>query len=276
MSGKYTPINPVALSSATSSPQDLIEGSPVISGLKGSNQDLIAEASRLWISPDDIVLDMTWGVGAFWGTPPTHTEDGILIQPQIRHDRAIDGVDCRALPEASETIDVVVFDPPYRPNHGGQSAGLYDNYRLGESGLDSMNDVIDLYNSGIQEAFRVLKPGGRIFVKTQDMTYTSRLHLVTLDVLRSMLDAGFEFSDQFVLVNTSRRPHNSTATTGAGNERLTVQRKARRAHSVLWIGTKPDYPTSLTNSLDKLVDKFGVSAVDRALDRKLKLSQLGA
>lgn len=237
--GKYVPKDPVVRGSAAHAPvTDVTEQGLVLSGIVGDNRELIAQARRLWIAPTDTVADVTWGRGAFW---PKHI--GEKDQPQFRYDLATmpESVDCRELPNADASLDVVVFDPPYRPGHGGNQDGFYTHYGLAGSGLDSMNDVLDLYRDGIREAFRVLRVGGRVLVKCQDMTYSERLHLVHLDVIRQMQEAGFQFVDMFVLVNINRRRQSSTdhdPETEAVPPAVR-QHRARRSHSYLLVGIKP-------------------------------------
>jgi hypothetical protein len=103
--------------------------------------------------------------------------------------------DCRKLPYPNASMDVVVFDPPYQPVHGQPegSFGVGRSYGLTEGPvvLQTINDVLGLYEAGIAECARVLVPGtGRLLAKCQDMTYNRRLHLVNLDVLRRMTAAN--------------------------------------------------------------------------------------
>lgn len=262
MAGSYDPVNPVAYGAAIFHPyyEAGIAGGQVLSSVVGDNYDLFTEVRRMWIAPGDVVADVTYGRGAFWKQPAAGEV------PQIRHEidpEIGDGVDCRALPEPDESIDVVVFDPPYRAAHGGTQVGgdkLYPGYNLPASNLDSTNDVLNLYRDGIKEAARVLKPGGRIMVKCQDLSYSSRLHLTHLDVLRHMVSAGLDLVDMFVLVNNKRAPINKAAKR---------QERARRAHSYLLIGAKAQAvdESALTKVMDKLNDKYGFAAVEAQFNR---------
>ena len=265
----YTPDDPVVYGSSTPAPNvEIPAGEPVLSGVVGHNRELIAEARRLWIRQSDIVADVTWGRGAFWPKGLKETD-----QPQFRYDIATlpEAVDCRALPNDAESIDVIVFDPPYRPGHGGDQADYYRNYGLANSGLDTMNDVIDLYRGGIREAFRVLKPGGRILVKCQDMSYSERLHLVHLDVVRAMQGAGFDFVDMFVLVNQTRRPAGKQVreSTEEDEQATRRQKRARRSHSYLLVGVKPARDNRVIASVERLRDEYGDRQVLDELNRQL-------
>lgn len=226
--GRYTPLNPVALSTNTKAPaqsphgSDFFGGGISVSAVTGDNSDLMFQVAKLWILDSDVVADVTFGKGVFWRK---------LRAPNHGHDIQIDGVDCRRLPHGDNSIDVLVLDPPYRPNHGSPlptDNGLSKAYGLGNQELESMNDVLNLYSDALAEAERVVKVGGRAIVKCQDMTYGHRLHLVTLDVLRLMVEHGFEFADQFVLVQTNQ----------LCSSIWEKQERARRTHSILWVGIK--------------------------------------
>lgn len=195
-------------------------GETSVSAVVGKNSELMENVARLWIKDDDVVADVTYGRGAFWRT---------LREPNFCHDIKDDGVSCCDLPHADESLDVVVIDPPYRPGHGSKGFsgnGMAKAYQLGK--LDTINDILKLYGDAIRESFRVLKVGGRTMVKCQDLSYANRLHLVTLDVLREITETGFEMADQFLLVNTPNLK------SGAWRR----QERARRSHSVLWVGLK--------------------------------------
>jgi hypothetical protein len=192
----------------------------VISIVSGSNADLMEQVSRLWINPGDNVADVTFGNGAFWNK---------LHDIDVKGSDMATGTDCRNLPYDDGSFSVAVFDPPYQPMHGNptRSFGVGDSYRSGSTALQTINDVLGLYRDGMKEISRILAPGGRALVKCQDMTYNHRLHLVSLDVLRIMNDAGLDLADQFILANRSRMPQPTRR-----------QQRAHRGHSVLWVGVK--------------------------------------
>lgn len=219
MPGKYTPIDPVAYGANAVCPNST---TGILSAISGNNAELLESVAALWISPTDRVVDVTYGNGVFWKNLPNIKVEGT--------DLGIDGTDCRSLPYEDESVDVLVFDPPYQPVHGqpDRSFGVGRSYRLNsETPLQTISQVMNLYQEGLNEASRVVRKGGRVLVKTQDLTYNHRLHLAHLDVLQRMVVAGFDLADMFVLLNRSRMPQPTKR-----------QQRAHRAHSYLLVGVK--------------------------------------
>lgn len=223
MRGKYSLEDPVAQGTNIPCPVGQHD-KPVLSAVKGDNSDLFAELAKLWMSPVDKIADVTAGERVFWKRVPREITDKVMFTDIIDED----SVDFRALPYANGAVDVVVFDPPYQPIHENPwRGGTRGYYRLT---INTMQDVLDLYEAGINEAARVLtQANGRLVVKCQDMSFNHRLHLVHLDVLRFMTKAGIDLADMLVLLNEARMPQPA---------RATKQERARRAHSYFLVGVK--------------------------------------
>lgn len=146
----------------------------VLSVIKGDNAHLISEAAKLWIKEDDQVLDLTYGRGLFWSDyRPSRLVTNDLYTDADFH------FDYRGLPSAlTDAYDVVVFDPPYistgsrvtstlqREAMGDVSPDFYDRYGIGtRKGYAAVFADIGL---GIEQAAKVLRPGGHLMVKTCD------------------------------------------------------------------------------------------------------------
>ncbi len=192
------------------------------------NGPLIATAAVLHIPDGAIVVDMTYGRGMFWTKyRPEH-----LIEHDLYRG---DGVDFRDLPEADGSVDVAVFDPPYLPNESAEKTTVPDfRDRYGivltseQRGPRKVQDVADLYTAGIGEAHRVLKPRGRLLVKTMDFVNGGKYHAMRQHVVATATELGMAQVDEFV--------HHSGL--GVSNLAGTTQRTSRRTHSFLCVFKK--------------------------------------
>lgn len=198
------------------------------------NGPLIAAAATLWIKPEDVVVDVTYGRGKFWTkVRPAHLTG---------HDLILDGVDFRQLPEADATVDVVVFDPPYI-SPGGRETSTLDG-RNGNGGdfndryglhftPKSPDELASLIADGIREAHRVLRPKGRLMVKCMDYVNSGGLFLGRHHVVNTALGLGMRQVDEFI-------HHSGTGPQPTENPDGSPRRQihSRRAHSFLCVFQK--------------------------------------
>ena len=193
---------------------------PVFTSQVGDNAALIAHAARLYIPDRADVADITYGKGVFWRSVDTqgfksfHPSD-LLTLPDQQHD-------FRDLPYADESMDVVIFDPPYVHNPGALIVEA--NYRNAETtGGMFHDDIIELYREGMHESMRILRVGGTLWVKCKDEIESSIQrwsHIELYEIARGM---GLYAKDLFILTQNAR-PYIQH-----------VQKHARKNHSYLWI-----------------------------------------
>lgn len=201
------------------------EGVPVDETLNTvcrSNEDGFARILRLYARPGDVIADPTYGSGVFW-----KLVNRSLYRLHLT-DLATDGVDARALPHTDASIDVEVFDPPYRytpakntkqddvPGHG-EVDGLYN---LTAAKLTNTQAVIELYLAAFREAHRVLKVGGFLITKCQDTVQDGKNIWVHCILMAEAEKLGFACRDVVVV-----------APAAVLKTRWERQRHLRKAHS---------------------------------------------
>jgi hypothetical protein len=144
------------------------------------NAQLMLDCETLgYLDKSWLVLDCTYGLGAFWRDLwlPKLIRHGIGPHEDGHYD---DGVSFTQLPEADDTFDATVFDPPYKLN--GMSTGRGPSAADARFGVTSYMPVEErhaLMRNGLVECIRVTKPGGYILAKCQDQVASGRVHWQT-------------------------------------------------------------------------------------------------
>lgn len=156
-----------------------------------TNAHLVRDVARLGYITGDVV-DLTFGQGNFW-----HLVDVKVVA----HDIKGDGVDFTKLPEADETYDTVVFDPPYKLT-GTPTPELQARYGL--EAQVSWQERMSLIRQGATEGLRVCKVGGHLLVKCQDQVASGQVRWQTISLTNYLHLLGGRLVDRFDMLGTSR------------------------------------------------------------------------
>lgn len=154
-------------------------------------------------APAGFDCDLTYGNGGFWGNipAPAHKFD---IDPQVAGVVAACSTNV-PLPDA--TLGSIVFDPPFLTY---VRAGREGNGRMVMakrfSGYWRYDELEDHYRETIRESRRLLRAGGLLVFKCQDIVHNHRLHPTHISVVGWAADHGFRLRDLFVLAARHRMP----------------------------------------------------------------------
>jgi len=169
-----------------------------------------------------VVADVTYGQGVFW-------EKLDLRQYQFMGTDLLTkkpAVDFRRLPYSNASIDVLVLDPPFQHNANVTLTGSGYQVRKFCRGL-SHEQLIYLYAAGMQEAYRVLKSSGLLWVKCGDEVAAGRQRWSHIEIYTIGKKLDFQAQDLFILKRRSVAPPQTLP-----------QQHARKNHSFLWVFQK--------------------------------------
>ena len=158
---------------------------------------MIADVARLYLNDGAVVADVTYGHGRFWKKTDT-TRFRLLasdIEPAVQGVLAGNSRRCHE----GDSVDVVVFDPPYIHSPG---AGMYAKRYNGRSTTtaNSHAGIMAVYQAGITEAARVLRDGGQLWVKCKDTIASERQCWSHIDIHEMAKGLGMYARDLFLLV----------------------------------------------------------------------------
>lgn len=202
--------------------------SPVQAVVHGTNADLIAEVARLHLSPHYLVADLTWGRGVFWKKVGRVS----LFASDANPEKAPGGNvrDFMATDYPDHHFDRVVFDPPYA-HTGKNNSQVMTNAQYGLESVASFSNrqILLLYRRGLEEAMRILKPGGQIWVKTKAEVESGRQRWNHHELWQLGTALGLNLRDEFVLI-----PHGRMV-----EARWATQKHARKNLSYLLVFELP-------------------------------------
>lgn len=197
-----------------------------------TNAQAILDAHTLgYIRDDDLVLDVTYGLGRFWKLwePVDVLKNDLDPKCGEYHD------DWRELRWEDGGFDVVVFDPDYKlqgtsSNEGPASSnadyGMDRDYR-------PVVEQLNLIKLGLMECRRVCKRGGMILVKTMDQVVSGAKVWLTKDTAAKMGKLGCRLVDEIHVYGHRAQPETRECKRCEGSG---------KNHGIVFDSIPPQYP----------------------------------
>ena len=167
----------------------------------------------------DIELDATYSKGNFYKgvKKPKYKFD---ICPQTSD--TIKG-DCRNLPIESESLNTIMFDPPFLATTGPslkKESGNIINKRFGV--YNSEKELHQFHISSLKEFYRLLKEKGVLIFKCQDKVSSGIQYISHNFIINEAEKIGFYCKDLFILLAKNRI---------VADWQIKNQKNARKFHS---------------------------------------------
>ena len=136
-------------------------------------------------------LDPTYSTGRFWRGLP---------KPRLRFDIApqVPGVVCadaRRLPLADNSVQSVMFDPPFVVAPNPKPGIIRDRF----SCYRNVPELWDFYRDALAEFWRIIAPGGLVTVKCQDIVSGGINYMTHAATIAMAQEIGFYCQDLFIL-----------------------------------------------------------------------------
>lgn len=195
-------------------------GKKTIKSINFDEQELIRDILYLHCNNKSIDLDPTYSIGNFYKKGLKEPKYKFDINPQINGVKKSCSTN---LPLDNDSIDVIMFDPPFMFEKRNRKNNNIMNKRFSmyKNGFDELKKH---YKGTLKEAYRILKKRGVMIFKCQDFTDT-KTTLTHCFVNQWANDVGFYVKDLFILLNGK----------GAIINKNLNQRHSRKYHSYYFV-----------------------------------------
>ena len=167
-----------------------------------------------------IDVDVTYSIGNFYKNKLPRPKLKFDINPQIE---GVVKSSADNLPIKDNSINVLMFDPPFLIGKSGQCENAKMAKRFSIFGTKT--ELLKFYNNSIIEFYRVLKKNGIVIFKNQDVITTNNKQVFTHCIINEFANnVGFYVKDLFILLAKQRL-----------NNPIHKQHHARKYHSYYWV-----------------------------------------
>ena len=201
----------------------------MVKSISYDQSEIIKGILKLHVKNGKIDCDPTYSIGNFYKNTgieiPTYCFD---INPQVPEAKYGDS---RKLPLDNETIDCLMFDPPFLATTGKSLNINNDSNKINKrfGVYSSERELHQFYIDSIKEAHRVLKNKGILIFKCQDKVSSGKQYMSHVFIMNEAVKCGFYAKDLFILLAKNRL---------IADWQIQNQKNARKFHSYFWVFEK--------------------------------------
>lgn len=191
--------------------------------------EIIHNILQLHVPDHKIDCDPTYSKGNFYKdtgiSVPEHCYD---IAPQCEE---VEYGDSRNLPLPSESLNCIMFDPPFLATTG-KSLSAQDNNNIINKRFGvypSEKELHQFYIDSLAESYRLLKNGGILIFKCQDKVSSGKQYMTHVFIMNEATKIGFYPQDLFILLAENRL---------VADWQVKSQKNARKYHCYFWVFKK--------------------------------------
>jgi len=210
---------------------NLFQNEPIKS-ISFDQDEIIASILHLHTNNKRIDVDATYSKGNFYTRKIQQPKYKFDINPQV------DGVvqaDARSLPLENNSVETIMFDPPFLTGKEKVSTGKIKN-RFGW--YETYQDLWKFYKDALKEFYRILKTNGIVIFKCQDYVNGGKQHFSHVVIMNIAVEIGYYPKDLFIYLVKSRMYQEKD---------ILNQEHARKYHSYFWVFQKKNCPIDYKN-----------------------------
>lgn len=245
----------------------------MIKSISYNQQEIIKNILKLHCKEDGKIIDPTYSKGVFYKKTGIQLAFKSDIDPKQEDTVA---ADCRALPLQYESVDTVVFDPPFIISYGPSLATKKKGSNMTSNRFGcfkSMPELLEFYRDSMAEFNRVLSEDGILIFKCQDTVSSGKQYITHAKVIEMAEQLGFYVKDLFVLLAKSRLT----------SSKHKNQQHARKFHSYFLVLQKKkdayfERMQLLTGRIEEICNNadFAVTAPIEVVSEELDLQGTGS
>jgi len=154
---------------------------------------------KLHCRVSQIDLDPTYSKGGFYKKGIKQPRIKIDIEPQMKD---VIPADVTRLPLKNESVEVIIFDPPFLATTGPSLRKPDKSNRINKRFGVYPNEpsLFKMYSGALQELYRVCKKGGTLIFKCQDKVSSGIQYFSHCFIYNEAIKAGWYPADLFIKI----------------------------------------------------------------------------